>query len=126
MRTVSTENAPVAIGPYSQGTSMCNLVFTSMQIPLDPVSGELIGTTAPEQAKQCLANLKAIVEAGGGSMNSILKTMVYLTDISQFAAVNEVYAENFSGKLPARGVIEVSALPKGALVAMECIACLEK
>lgn len=126
MRTVSTDNAPAAIGPYSQATVTCNLIFTSMQIPLDPVSGELIGTTAPEQAAQCLANLQAVVEAAGGSMNQIVKTMVYLTDINQFAAVNDVYASSFTGDLPARGVAQVSALPKGALVAMECIANLNK
>ncbi len=126
MRTVSTENAPAAIGPYSQAAITCNLLFTAMQIPLDPVSGAMVGETAAEQAKQCLYNLQAIVEAGGGSMSKVMKTMIYLTDISQFAAVNEIYAASFTGDLPARGVVEVSALPKGALIAMECVATLEK
>ena len=125
MRTISTDRAPAAIGPYSQATIAGNLLFSSMQIALDPDSGEMIGETTVDQARQCLANLRGIVEAGGGSFENVVKTVVYLTDITQFAAVNEIYGTCFSGDLPARGVVEVSALPKGARVAMEVIAWID-
>ncbi len=124
-RTVNTDKAPAAIGPYSQGVVSGGMLFTSMQIPLDPSSGEMSGENTPEQAGRCLENIKAIVEAAGGSMNDIVKTTIYLADITDFGAVNEVYAKFFAEKLPARGVIEASALPKGALVAVEAIASIE-
>ena len=121
-RVISTSKAPAAIGPYSQGIAVGGLLFTSMQIGLDPESGEMVGTTAPEQLRRCLANVLAIVETAGSSVNDIIKTTVYLADIGEFGIVNEAYTEFFQGNLPARGVIEVSALPKGALVAVEAIA----
>jgi 2-iminobutanoate/2-iminopropanoate deaminase len=124
-RMISTDKAPAAIGPYSQGVVSGGFVFTSMQIPLDPASGEVVGSTAPEQVRRCLENIKAIVEEAGGSMSDIVKTIVYMTDISAFGAVNEVYSEFFTQKLPARGVIEASALPKGALIAVEAVANVE-
>ena len=124
-RMISTDKAPAAIGPYSQGVVSGGLVFTSMQIALDPASGEMVGSTAPEQVRRCLENIKAIVGEAGGSMSDIVKTIVYLTDITAFGAVNEVYAEFFTDKLPARGVIEASALPKGALIAVEAVANIE-
>ncbi len=124
-RMISTDKAPAAIGPYSQGVVSGGLVFTSMQIALDPASGEVVGSTAPEQVRRCLENIKAIVEEAGGSMSDIVKTIVYMTDISAFGAVNEVYSEFFTQKLPARGVIEASALPKGALIAVEAVANVE-
>jgi 2-iminobutanoate/2-iminopropanoate deaminase len=96
-----------------------------MQIALDPASGEIVGSTAPEQGRRCLENLRAIVEAAGGSLASIVKTTIYLTDIKEFGAVNEVYAEFFAGELPARAVVEVSALPKGALIAVDAVADIE-
>ena len=125
MDVISTDHAPAAVGPYSQGIKAGNFIFTAMQIALDPSTGELKGSTAAEQVKQCLLNVKAIVEAGGGAMDKIVKTMVYLADIKEFGPVNEVYSEFFSGPPPARGVAEVSALPKGALVAVEAIAFLD-
>ncbi len=124
-RTVNTDKAPAAIGPYSQGVVSGGMLFTSMQIPLDPDSGEMTGEGTPEQAGRCLENIKAIVEAAGGSMNDIVKTTIYLADITDFVAVNEVYTKFFAENLPARGVIEASALPKGALVAVEAIASIE-
>ena len=124
-RTVSTDNAPAAIGPYSQGVVSGGLLFTAMQIALDPGSGELVGSTTPEQGRRCLENIRAVVEAAGGSLATVVKTTIYLTDISQFGAVNEVYAEFFGESLPARGVLEASALPKGALIAIEAIANVE-
>ena len=124
-RTVNTDKAPAAIGPYSQGVVSGRMLFTSMQIALDPASGEMSGESTPVLAGRCLENIKAIVEAAGGSMNDIVKTTIYLADITDFGAVNEVYAKFFAEKLPARGVIEASALPKGALIAVEAIASIE-
>ena len=114
-RTVSTDNAPAAIGPYSQGVVSGGLLFTAMQIALDPGSGELVGSTTPEQGR----------EPHASPLRAVVKTTIYLTDISQFGAVNEVYAEFFGESLPARGVLEASALPKGALIAIEAIANVE-
>ena len=121
-RTIQTNSAPAAIGPYSQGVAASGLVFTSMQIGLDPATGNVVGATAPEQVRRCLHNVKAIVEAAGGSLAEAVKVTVYMTDIQEFAAVNEVYAEFFADDLPARAVVEVAALPKGALVAAEAVA----
>ena len=121
-RTIQTNSAPDAIGPYSQGVAASGLVFTSMQIGLDPATGNVVGATAPEQVRRCLQNVKAIVEAAGGSLANVVKVTVYMTDIQEFAAVNEVYAEFFTDDLPARAVVEVAALPKGALIAAEAVA----
>ena len=125
LRSIATDKAPAAIGPYSQGTVCGGFLFTSMQIALHPASGEMVGSTAPEQVRRCLENIKAVVEAAGGSMTGVVKTMVYMTDIADFGAINEVYAEFFPEKLPSRGVIEVAALPKGALIAVEAVAGVE-
>jgi len=123
-RSISTDKAPAAIGPYSQGTVAGGLLFTSMQIALDPASGEITGSTAPEQVRRCLQNIRAVVEAAGGSMVDVVKTTLYMTDMSEFGAVNEVYGGFFPEKLPSRGVIEVSALPRGALIAVEAVAAV--
>ncbi len=124
-KIIQTNKAPAAIGPYSQGVVAGGLLFTAMQIALDPTSGGIKGTTAVEQVKQCLENVWAIVEAAGGSLDHAVKTMVYLTDISQFGDVNEAYAEFFSAEPPARGVVEVNNLPKGALVAVEAVVAVD-
>jgi 2-iminobutanoate/2-iminopropanoate deaminase len=124
-RVIATDRAPAAIGPYSQGMVAGGILVTSMQIGLDPATGELVGATAPEQVRRCLENVVAIVEAGGGSRGDIVKTTVYLTDIADFAAVNEIYAEFFAGAPPARGAVQVAALPKGALIAVEALAHLD-
>ena len=124
-KIVSTPEAPAAIGPYSQGISAGNLLYTAMQIALDPAGGELVGATAAEQVRRCLQNIAAIVTAGGGHMAHLVKTTVYLTDLGDFAAVNEAYAEFFTDAPPARGVVEVNALPKDALVAVEAVAALD-
>ena len=121
-RIVKTDKAPAAIGPYSQGVVTGNLVYTAMQIALDPSTGKLQGETTTDQARQCLTNIKAIVRSAGGDIKTIVKVTVYITDITEFAAVNEVYSEFFRETLPARGVVEVSALPAGALIAIEAIA----
>jgi 2-iminobutanoate/2-iminopropanoate deaminase len=125
-KVVRTDKAPAAIGPYSQGIVACRLLFTAMQIPLDPATGEMTGGTAAEQAQRCLHNVAAIAEAAGGSLDGAVKVTVYLTDIGEFAAVNEAYAEFFDADPPARAVVEVSRLPKDARVAVEAIVAVDK
>lgn len=119
---VSTNNAPSAIGPYSQGIVCGSMVFASGQLGLDPKTGELAdGVIA--QAKQSLTNLKGVLEAAGSGLDKVVKTTVFLKHISDFAAVNEVYASFFTeGAFPARSAVEIAALPKGALVEIEAIA----
>ena len=120
---VATDRAPAAIGPYAQANKFGELLFTSGQIPLDPVSGELVGTEIKAQTKQALENLKAVLEAGGSGLDKVLKTTVFLKDIADFAAMNEVYAQYFAGgALPSRSAVQVAALPKGALVEIEAVA----
>jgi 2-iminobutanoate/2-iminopropanoate deaminase len=99
-------------------------LFTAMQIALDPATGELIGATAAEQAERCLQNVRGVVDAAGGSLTDVVKTTVYLTDLAAFGAVNEVYARFFPADPPARGVVQVVALPRGARVAIEAVARL--
>jgi 2-iminobutanoate/2-iminopropanoate deaminase len=125
-RPVQTDSAPAAIGAYSQAIIAGDLVHGSGQVALDPVSGEMVGETAVEQAEQVLANLSAVLEAAGASMGQVLKCNVYLTNLDDFAAVNEVYARAFEGGVPpARACVEVSRLPKGALVEVDCVATLQ-
>lgn len=118
---VQTNNAPAAIGPYSQAVVAGNLIFTSGQIPLDPETGEMVGGTITEQAHRVCKNLKAVLEAAGGSLKSAVKTVCFLSDMADFAAFNEVYAQYFTEK-PARSCVAVKSLPKGALVEVEVIA----
>ena len=121
-QALSTNNAPGAIGPYSQGTKNGNIVFTSGQLPLDPHGdGELI-TDVKKATAQALENVKAILEAGGATMDDVVKVLVFLTDMNDFAAMNEVYATYFTGVCPARSAIAVAALPKGAVLEIEAIA----
>ena len=123
MTAIFSENAPRPIGPYSQGIRAGGLLFLSGQIALSPRTGEIIGVSAAEQARQALGNLQAVLEAGGSSLEDVVKTTVFLVDLSDFAAVNEVYAEFFPGqKPPARSAVQVAALPKGARVEIEAIA----
>jgi 2-iminobutanoate/2-iminopropanoate deaminase len=122
--TINTQRAPAAIGPYVQAVAAGGFLFVSMQIALHPETGSMVGSTAGGQVRQCLHNLQAVLEAAGGSLADVVKTTVYLVDINQFTAVNEVYAEFFTGELPARGVLQAAALPKEALVAVEAVACL--
>lgn len=118
---VQTNNAPAAIGPYSQAVVTGNLVFTSGQIPLDPETGMLVGTDIAEQTHRVCKNLEAVLTAAGSSLKSAVKTVCYLSDINNFAAFNEVYALYFTEK-PARSCVAVKDLPKGALVEVEVIA----
>lgn len=119
---VFTEQAPAAIGPYSQGIMTGELVFVSGQTPLDPATGAMVGENAADQAEQCLKNLKAILEKSGASLDSVVKTTVFLVDMADFAAMNEVYARWFAQEPPARSCVAVRALPKGARVEMEAVA----
>ena len=122
---VSTDSAPAAIGPYSQGISLGGLLFCSGQIPLEPSTGELVKEDIDGQARRCLENLSAVVEAAGGSLANAIRCTVYLTDMADFARVNEVYAGFFAGDdPPARVAIGVAALPKGADVEIDAIVAL--
>lgn len=123
MKSVSTTGAPAAIGPYSQAVISGNLVWCSGQIALHPESGELQGATAAEQAERVLKNLRAVLEEAGGSMANIVKATVYLVNMEDYAAVNEVYARHIPGK-PARVAVAVAGLPKGALVEIDAVAAL--
>ena len=122
-KVVATTKAPQAIGPYSQGIKVTGgLIFVSGQIPLVPETGEIVAGGIAEQAAQVLENLKAIVEAAGSTLANVIKTTVYLKDIGDFAAVNTIYAKYFTENCPARVCVEVSNLPKGALIEIDVIA----
>lgn len=120
-KVISTDKAPGAIGPYSQAIEVGNMIFTSGQIPLDPVTGEMPkGIEA--QTRQALTNVQNILETAGFTMGNVVKTTVFLADISLFAKMNEVYATFFQGACPARSAVAVREIPKGALVEVETIA----
>ena len=121
---IQTESAPAAIGPYSQATRAGNTVFFSGQIPLDPATGNVVDGGIEAQARRAFDNLKAVADAAGGSMADIVRVGLYLTDLSQFAAVNAVMAEYFEAPYPARSTIEVSALPKGVLFEVDAVMVL--
>ena len=118
---ISSAHAPAAIGPYSQAIETEQFIFTSGQIPLNPKTGKIEGTTIEEQAEQVMQNLKAVLAEGGVGMDRIVKTTCFLADIADFAAFNEVYAKFFTSK-PARSCVAVKDLPKGALCEIEAIA----
>jgi 2-iminobutanoate/2-iminopropanoate deaminase len=121
---VHTDSAPAAVGPYSQAIRAGDLLFVSGQIPLDPSSGELVKENAPGQARRCLENVAAICEAAGTSLANAVRVTVWLTDMRDFAQVNEAYAEFFESDPPARVAIEVVALPKGADVEVDAIVAI--
>ncbi len=122
MKKIETSNAPGAIGPYSQGMISGKLVFTSGQIPLDPKTGAIVGDTIEVQSEQALQNLQAVLEAGGASLQTVIKTTCFLADMGDFAAFNAVYAKYFTGDCPARSCVAVKTLPKNVLVEVEAIA----
>ena len=121
MKVISTEKAPAAIGPYSQAMVGKGVVFTSGQIPLNPKTGEIQGTTIEEQAEQVMKNLGAVLEAAGSSYEKTIKTTCFLADMGDFAAFNEVYGKYFTGK-PSRSCVAVKTLPKNVLCEVEVIA----
>ncbi len=119
---ISTPNAPAAIGPYSQAVRWNGLVFCSGQIPLDPATGELVEGGVTKQTSRVLDNLKAVLEASGSSLGQVLKTTVFMKDLSEFAAMNEVYSHYFGENPPARATVEASRLPRDVRVEIECVA----
>jgi len=123
-QTVSTQNAPAAIGPYSQGVKVGNLIFTSGQLPMNPQSGELVADIEGA-TKQSLDNVKAILESAGASMDKVVKTVVFLRDMNDFVAMNAVYATYFPTNPPARSAVQVARLPKDAILEIEAIALAE-
>ncbi|MBO7510765.1 MAG: RidA family protein [Bacteroidales bacterium] len=123
MKSIQTENAPAAIGPYSQAIdSGAGLVFVSGQLPIDPATGAFAPGGIREQTRQSLTNAQAILAAAGLGLGNVVKTTVFLADMGDFAAMNEVYAQFFTAPYPARSAVAVKTLPKGALVEIECIA----
>jgi 2-iminobutanoate/2-iminopropanoate deaminase len=123
MNKIHTEKAPAAVGPYSQAVTVNGMVYTSGQIALDPVTGQLVGTTIEEQAVQVMKNLAAVLEAAGTKPENAVKTLCFLTDMNDFAAFNEVYARYFTNQ-PARSCAGAQSLPKGALCEVEVIAAV--
>ncbi len=122
MDLIETGGAPAAIGPYSQAVAADGLLFCSGQIALDPETMEMVGATAAEQAHQVLENLEAVLRAGGSSLKDVLKITLYLADMGDFTAVNEVYAVAFGEHRPARATVAAAGLPKGALVEIDAVA----
>lgn len=124
-QVIATNQAPAAIGPYSQAVVHNGLAFLSGQIPLDPATGQLVGGEIAAQTARVLENLKAVLEASGASLSSVLKTTVYLKDMGEFTAMNEVYAAYFAEHPPARATVEVARLPKDVRVEIDCIAAVK-
>lgn len=122
MKQISTQNAPAAIGPYSQAIEVNGFVYASGQLPIDPATGAFPEGGVKEQTRQSILNVKAIIEETGLALSNVVKTTVYLADMGDFAAMNEVYSQFFAQPFPARSAIAVKALPKGALVEVEVVA----
>ena len=123
---VATTHAPEAVGPYSQAVRAGNMLFLSGQIPLDPATGALVQGGFEAETRRVLNNLRAVVEAAGGTMASVVKTTVFMTDLSQFQTMNSIYAEYFGAAPPARSTIQVAALPKGVSIEIEAIAVISE
>jgi len=122
-KSITTNRAPAAIGPYSQAVEAGGFLFTSGQLPMDPASGRLVEGDISMQARQVFENLGAVLSAAGLSFADVVKATVFLADMNDFAAVNAVYAEFFSGEFPARSAVQVARLPKDARLEIEMIAC---
>jgi 2-iminobutanoate/2-iminopropanoate deaminase len=122
--TIDAQGAPEAIGPYSHAVRAGSLLFCSGQIPLDPRTGEIVGATAAEQARQCLANLSAVCDAAGTVLANALRLTIYMTDLAAFSEVNDIYGSFFPEAPPARAAIGVASLPRGALVEVDAIVAL--
>lgn len=123
-RIINTPDAPAAIGPYSQAIVYDGLVYCSGQIPLDPKTGEFVGTTVDVQAEQVMKNLDAILKAAGSDFSKVIKCSIFLADMADFATVNGIYARYFQSEPPARETVAVKTLPKNALVEISCIAAI--
>jgi 2-iminobutanoate/2-iminopropanoate deaminase len=124
LEILSTEKAPAAIGPYSQAVKCGNLLFCSGQIPLDPETGELVAGDITQQAEQVMSNIAAVLSAAGIGFDEVVKSTIYLVDMADFSAVNEVYGNCFPNNKPARSTIAVKSLPRAALLEIEIIASL--
>ena len=122
-RTIQTERAPAAIGPYSQAIHIGDFLYTSGQIALDPESGIFLSGEIEEETEQTLKNISAILQAGGVNFENVIKTTVYLSDLNDFTRMNQVYEKYFSKNKPARACVQVAALPKGAKIEIDAIAC---
>ena len=123
---IHTNDAPAAVGPYSQAIAIGDFVFTAGQVALDPAGGELVGTDVAAQTEQVIRNLRAVLAAAGSDLVHVVKTTVFLQSMGDFAAMNAVYARHFPEPFPARSTVEVGALPKGGLVEIECIALTKR
>jgi 2-iminobutanoate/2-iminopropanoate deaminase len=124
LEILSTDKAPAAIGPYSQAVKCGNMLFCSGQIPLDPLSGELVAGDITLQAEQVMNNIAAVLSAAGAGFDDIVKTTIYLVDMADFAAVNEVYGRCFTAHKPARSTVAVKSLPRAAMLEIEVLAAL--
>lgn len=122
---ISTDKAPAAVGPYSQAVCAGSLVYTAGQIPLDPNTGKLVDGDVQAQTRQAIHNLRAVLEAAGSSLENVVKTTVFLDDMNDYAAVNEVYGSFFGESAPARSAVQVAALPLGARLEIEAVALRE-
>lgn len=122
MKTISTDKAPAAIGPYSQAVRAGELLFCSGQIPLDPATGEMVGGDVTQQTERVMANIAAVLAAAGTTFDNVVKTTIFLADMGDFGAVNEIYGRSFGAHKPARSTVAVRSLPRGALVEIEVIA----
>ena len=122
MKAIHTDQAPKALGPYSQAIEAGGMVFASGQVPIDPATDQFVSGGIKEQTRQSLTNARSILQQAGTDLSHVVKTTVFLADMADFAAMNEVYAEFFSQPYPARAAVAVKQLPKGALVEVECIA----
>ena len=125
MKIIETKKAPAAIGSYSQAISVGNFIYTSGQIPIDPISGQIDGEDITGQTEQAIKNLSEVLKAAGSSLEQVIKTTCFLKNIGDFLVFNEIYAKHFTGN-PARSCVEVAALPKGALVEIEAVAVIQK
>jgi len=125
-KIISTNNAPQAIGPYSQAVKVGNFVYTSGQIPINPATGELVADCIQAAARQSLENVKGVLEAAGIGLDSVIKTTVFLKDLNDFKAANEIYAQYFPHNPPARSCVQAAKLPLNSLIEIEAIAVLEK
>ncbi|MDR7857082.1 RidA family protein [Tissierella sp.] len=124
LRFLSTEKAPSAVGPYSQGVKADNIIFSSGQLPIDPTTGELSKGDIQKETRLCLENVKAVLEAGHASIENIIKVTVFVKDMNNFSTINEAYAEFFGDHKPARSLVEVARLPKDADIEIEAIAII--
>ncbi len=122
IKTLATEKAPAAVGPYSQGIKAGDFVYTSGQLPIDPQTGQLVQDNIQEATRVALGNVKAVLEQGGASLETVVKVTVFVKDMNNFGAINEVYAEFFTDHKPARSLVEVARLPKDGVIEIEAVA----